>query len=169
MSASNINALMLSLSELGDQVCKLTDGLINWGGCGVFASALADRLTDLGYHCRIAIAGGDSPAKVRQRIKGGAGVPSPERWRNGGLVVVHAYVRFKDGDKWYLADAEGVMEDSPNAEYHGHPIHPASMSMREFRKLAEAKRMWNTAFPRDNLIRPVRKLVGEFSLPAATG
>lgn len=164
------------LVDLGSAVVKATDNKINWGGCGVYAAALAKRLEYQfdNVACEIVVSHGyhdsfsDVPIQdIKENLILSYGIECVEvgsYWCNYGIDFAHIGVRVIVDDTVLMVDAEDV---SYGQVWFGvsptYVAHPGALDVESVEKLVSRGDNWNHVFPRD-LIPEVHSLVNNWNL-----
>lgn len=121
---------------------------INYGGCCVFASLVADRLAALGVeHEIVGNFDGHSVDEVRPQDNMNA-----RMWPH---CMVHLGLRVHLDDGEYLYDANGLRQDNVLS---GWSVAKGSLTDEEARLLADDRKRWNRRFSREQIPK-LRKLV----------
>lgn len=158
------------LRELGAAVEKLTGGVINYGGCCVYAAAVAKRLEAMGYtvECVTRVSQWDDEASVdraRTNLRNNGLDPSnatARDWFDAGVSTYHVGVRFKHVGRWYTHDTASLRRgrdicgDTMKFE-----CTPDGLTPDEAHAMADDAKGWNVTFDRGQ-IPAIRALVQEY-------
>jgi len=129
---------------------------VNWGGCCVFASLVAERLQHLMPDMQIVVIDHDGWVldldKVRPQIEHN----DPFTWRDNGVFFNHIIQFVLDGKKYHY-DSKGV-QTAGNSGYYD--ILLGSLTVAEATELAETPTGWNPAFDRHQ-IPEMRRIINE--------
>jgi hypothetical protein len=156
-------ALQRKLRQLGRAVNELTDDTINYGGCCVYAAAVARRLREVGvqkvevvlprpYHERVG-----SVNDARNNLDNAN--PTVKDWEHAGLSFRHVAVRFKHKGHWYTHDSDTLFQGKRTfGDCHEYTALPDGMTVEEAVACAAEPKGWNSTFHRA-LIPGVHNLV----------
>jgi hypothetical protein len=162
-----MRALTAQLRALGDAVNRTTRDNINYGGCGVYAAAVARRLIELGVQAEVVVPlpygyDADGPKSVNDaRNNLYNAEPGKEDWEHAGLRFSHCAVRFKHNGRWYMHDSRSTKPGrSMFGGEHGdsYDALPDGMTPDEMQLCADEASGWNDSFDR-SLIPRVLDLV----------
>ncbi len=151
--------LIEKLNLLGKAVHKNSPN-INFGGCCVFAAAVALELEKHGVKARGIIASHNATyheiplGRIRPKVKNN----SIYEWRDNGVYFGHVGVEFTYRGKLYHYDTEGVHPKA--ATLDNTPIYKGRMKPEEMDAIASSPEGWNTTFPRRQ-IPSVKRLIKE--------
>jgi hypothetical protein len=136
---------------------------INFGGCCVIASCLADQLHKVGVPVRIVVSesiwAGELPTinEARKRLKKENN--TTRDWNLGGVYFGHVVAEVKVNKRWHILDTDcGCI---PSAEYWAdRPLKPFKgyLTLDEARFLAGRKDGWNPTFEREQ-IKGIKQMV----------
>lgn len=135
---------------------------INWGGCCVFASLVAERL---GRHVptRIRVSGDHDDnlsnvtiPRVRRSVKSN----TPRDWGIEGVSFAHVVVEFEHEGKLYHYDTGGVKPAAEVTAYGRFPLIKGSLQVAEAIELSATPVGWNAQFDR-GLIPQAERLITE--------
>jgi hypothetical protein len=161
-----MRALTAQLRALGDAVNRTTRDNINYGGCGVYAAAVARRLIELGVQAEVVVPTPWNPERGPKSVNDARNnlsnaEPGKDDWEGVGLRFSHCAVRFKHNGRWYMHDSESTKpgrstfggEDGDSYE-----ALPDGLTPDEMQRCADEDDAWNDSFDRD-LIPEVLDLV----------
>lgn len=149
--------LIEKLNQLGKAVYRASPN-INYGGCCVFAAAVALELERRGFRARGIVAshnarGHKTPlGRIRPKVKKN----SIYEWRDNGIYFGHVGVEFTYKGRLYHYDSHGVHPKETSLD--GMPIYKGRMKPEEMKAIADSPEGWNSSFPRRD-IPTVRRLV----------
>lgn len=161
-------SLIKQLRALGEEANALTDGTLNFGGCAVYASAVAMRLKELGIEAECIVPdegfGADvcSVEEARNNLaaEGYSGNTASD-WNDVGLYFHHVAVRFKYEGRWFTADSDYV---APGRDVFGkdgeYGALPDGLTPAEAWAIADDPSGWNSRFDRGD-IWAIRQMVQE--------
>lgn len=166
-----MNGLIPKLRELGRRVNELTDNRVNYGGCCVYAAAVAERLQELGLKHVECIASVDdwfdhvgAVEDARNNLIAdevyAEGENGPLDWGYAGLSLHHIAVRFKHNGRWYTHDSDTVIHGRDTFGKNGYGATPDGLTPLEARAMADDPDGWNSTFDRRD-IPAIRRLVQE--------
>lgn len=160
-------AVLRQLDKLANDASRIP--YINWGGCGVFASMVAERLHALGIPVW-GVVSEDCADKdlneVRLTAKPKNTVPS---WNAAGVWFKHILVQFALDGKIWTYDTSGVVAGSPEREATcGGKLYAGNLTVQELKELAGNPRGWSPTFNRVR-IPDIEALINEhLSIKALT-
>lgn len=135
---------------------------LNYGGCCVFAAAVAGELERLGVEYEVIVPGDKNTdlAEVRNNVRN---VAEKEAWNKAGIYFSHVAVRLKIDGRWHTYDSDALRRSKykfgGEAGYSAfYTAADGGMTAAEATALADEAKGWNTTFKRRN-VRSVRKLV----------
>jgi hypothetical protein len=153
---------------------------INYGGCGVYAAAVAERLQALGVQVDVCVSDSGHESSVeaaRNNLRHNGWNPTnanARQWTEAGLSFAHLGVRFKHKRHWYVHDTAAIWQGRTRGlgahrrtgsvfDDHGprYEVLPDGMTPAEARAIADDPRGWNSTFDRDD-IPEVRRMVAEW-------
>jgi hypothetical protein len=161
-----MKALTTQLRELGREVNRATRNNINYGGCGVYAAAVARRLIELGVQAEVVVPTPWNPERGPKSVKEARNnlwnaEPGKDDWEGAGSALqslrralqaqralVHARHRLTKQGRSTFGGEDG---DSYEAL-------PDGLTPDEMQACADEDDEWNEAFDRD-LIPEVIDLV----------
>lgn len=164
-----MKGLIGKLRDLGSRVNDLTDGCVNYGGCCVYAAAVAERLQELGITAECIARTGDwfeqatveeARANLIEDENYAPGENNARDWGEAGLSLHHIAVRFKHSGRWYTHDSDTVIPGRDTFGEHGYEATPDGLTPQEARAMSDCADGWNTTFDR-RYIPAIRKLVQE--------
>jgi hypothetical protein len=140
---------------------------INFGGCCVIASYMADQLHKLGIPVRIVVAESlwatsyfPHIDKVRRKLNNT--VNTARDWNSKGIEFGHVVVEVKINNLWHILDTEhGCL---PSKEYWKRtPRRPFGgyLTLHEARFLAGRGDGWNPSFDRDQ-IKGIKQMISKY-------
>lgn len=133
---------------------------LNFGGCGVFAHAVAQRLEKLGYPSEVVVyspGGEDMLPDLKHAIN------NDRKALENGWPLYHLGVRTRIAGVWHTYDSDAlrrsrtILGDRP-------PVHvpdDCALTVEEAEVLVDQKHLWNDCFNRRKYLQPLRKLVRE--------
>jgi len=142
--------LIEKLNLLGQEVNKYSPK-INFGGCCVFAAAVARALEAQGVKARGIVASycasnHTTPiGKIRPKVKNN----SIHEWRDNGIYFGHVGVEFTYKGRLYHYDSCGVHTKTDKLD--NMPIYRGRMKHHEMQAIANVPEGWNTEFPRRHI------------------
>lgn len=165
-----MRGLNAKLKALGDAV-KARYPNINYGGCCVYASAVAKRLEELGVKVDVCVPDYADVATVEDarnnlQRNGVLGVCARE-WAEAGISFNHVAVRYRNGFRWYTHDTDathtgrdgfGCSDWRPNEPRY--TALPDGMTPDEAWTISDDPRGWNSTFKREH-IPAIRQMVRE--------
>lgn len=133
--------------------------LINDGGCCVFASLVARRLSAF-FPTRIVV-GDDEVSTTIDLAREYAADNCIYQWNDAGIGFGHVIVEFDCGGKTYHYDTSGCVEKSDTTNLFDYKIYAGYLTVQEAEELASTPRGWNTVFNRKD-IPEIKWLVKRF-------
>lgn len=126
---------------------------LNYGGCCVFASLVADRLAELGIEAGGVVAmdfGGRAPNidKARSNVHDES---DGDEWEENGVKLSHVGIKFQLGGKTLLFDSDGVQEMRERNSLAGYDVINGVFTRDELRALADNSWNWNYSFDRGQI------------------
>lgn len=145
-----MRGLLPKLRRLGAEVNSRTHATINFGGCAVYAAAVAARLEAMGIPAEVVTpATGASASEARDNLRAdGATGRRNREWDAAGLSRSHFAVRFKNGRRWYTHDTDVTL---PGRAFFGERMYPSTtdgLTPAEAWALADDANGWNSSFDR---------------------
>lgn len=168
--AEPVEGLLHKLRALGRAAEDATNGSINYGGCGVYAAAVAKRLEALGLEVECVTpvgryGGAPNISDARANLLDMGVSPesaTAEDWWEAGVCGYHVGVRFMYNGRWYTHDTSRTLR--------GRDMCGGAMKFNctedgltpdEAHAMASDERGWNSRFDRE-FIPDVRELVEEY-------
>lgn len=150
------------LKALGSEANEMYPSL-NYGGCCVFAAAVAKELRDKGIVVEVITTGyGDSLEpldKIRETLMNNRmSIKSIDNWQRHGVSFGHVAVRFRIGKRWYTYDSDIMRRGKTHFGLPYYKAHPGSYTVEEAIAFASKEDGWNPSFSRHD-VPGVRKLV----------
>lgn len=162
-----MNSLLQKLSSLGEGVNELTGNSINFGGCAVYAAAVATRLQELGITAECVVpadfAGVHCVEQARNNLYAdGNNGDTAREWAEAGLNFHHVGVRFKLDGQWFTHDTDSLLaDDRCFGEGGEYAAMDDGLTPEEATRIADDPRGWNSTFDR-GYIPAVREMVREY-------
>jgi hypothetical protein len=144
--------LPTQLRALGVSVNALTHHSVNYGGCGVYAALVCERLEALGITAECIVPDwGDAPSVDQARDNLGGNTEANDRdWVEAGLSFYHVGVRFEFEGKWYTHDSDRTRKSHDVFGREGLIALDGGMTAAEMRVAAITDgRGWNPQFSRE--------------------
>lgn len=141
---------------------------LNFGGCGVFAVAIAKELQKRNIPCEIitvAYSAKSSPSNVKSNLLSTKeSLKCCDAWDSNGLGRNHVGVRFKYNGITFTYDSDAIRRSvrkfGQNGAWECNYPYGEGMSTEDMKKLVEKKHGWNSDFDRRQ-ITTVKKIVKE--------
>lgn len=153
------------LRRLGAAVNKRFPN-VNYGGCGVYAAAVARALEKHGVKVEVCVPEDSDPLVVVRANLANNRNPSARDWWGAGLCGAHLGVRYRNGTRWYTHDTEAiwpgrdVFGKSAGSEGPRYRAAPEGLTPDEAWGMASTAEGWNIAFSRRDVPK-VRRMVAE--------
>lgn len=141
---------------------------MNYGGCGVYASIIAEKLENLGLEVEVVtpVEGRwyDNAMNARKGVKR---IANKAEWNDNGLCTNHLAVRFKTSSgQVYTYDSEAFLRSKTQFGidyYKTDPKFGTGLTVREAKAIASKPHGWNREFNRRSIPAIRRKVNQEFA------
>ena len=135
---------------------------LNRGGCCVFASIVAQRLSEF---CEVRIAVGtdwlDNDDTTIDEVREQVSSNSPNEWNNYGVDFGHVIIEFDYDGSTYHYDSNGVTSVQRDTSTFGMPILDGYLTINEAVELASHAE-WNPKFDRSQIPKLEKIIIKEF-------
>lgn len=138
------------LRKMGDEI-QTAIPWINHGGCCVYAAAVCNALSELGYTAWGVVLDCDSEGDMNQ-IKQKHNPLSPRDWNDHGVKFMHVVTQFEenDGTIW-THDSTKTVSDERAFESMWSEVRPGYLTIPDLVELASHNKGWNSMFDRGKI------------------
>jgi hypothetical protein len=142
--------LPAKLREVGRAVNALTDGTVNYGGCGVYATLICERLEALGVKAEVIVPDWSEVGSVeaaRNNLMVDAEEANDADWVNAGISFHHVGVRFEWKGAVFTHDTDVTRNGGDQFGKDPYDALPDGMTAAEMRVAAITDPVgWNNSY-----------------------
>lgn len=157
--------VLQALRETADQASNNIPKL-NYGGCGVYAAAVATALAGLNIPVHGVVERGwdDSEDLEESRLAAAKPPRTVLEWNKVKVHFRHVLVVARIADRWWIHDSQRTLElvnDHPGDGYIR-----GKLTLAELRNVARCRVGWNTSFDRRRYLRSVKSVTQKYLSPS---
>ena len=145
-----MDILFKRLNALGNYIYTLYPS-INYGGCGIYAVAIAKELIKLHIKPKILVVSQETytDMNVRDVAKTIEHTDDVHEWNDKGIIFRHVIISFTFEGQEYHYDTGGVVE--ADEKYEGYHIYKGHLQLHEAKAIIKHQAGWNTTFDRNKI------------------
>lgn len=139
---------------------------LNYGGCCVFASLVADRLAKLGVQAEGVVAMyfyEDKPPNIDYARNNVRHIGDGDEWEENGVKLSHVGLKIMVGETAILYDSEGVRPFKRRNTLLDRTVIEGTLSRKELKALANNAWNWNYSFDRDQIPKLAKLVARELT------